>query len=69
MGSACNQDSDCAAAGLRCLDSPVYGDGGCTPQGKQCQQSCTSNANCGILGSNYGCFLRCGNTGVCIATH
>lgn len=63
IGAKCTSTTSCTA-GLQCVTSYGQSDGGCVALGLECQQTCYSDADCGIIGNgSYTCFSSCGGAG------
>jgi hypothetical protein len=57
-GAVCKATADCES-NLMCLDVAQFAGSACTTVGKSCSTSCTTDASCASLGSNFKCFATC----------
>ena len=63
-GAVCKATLDCEAE-LSCLDLGQFNGTACTVIGKSCTKTCTDDAGCASLGTNFKCFATCSTDKVC----
>lgn len=63
-GAVCKANGDCDTP-LSCLDVAQFNGSACTVVGKSCSHTCTDDASCAGLGSNFKCFATCTTDKVC----
>ena len=66
-GAVCKTTADCES-NLMCLDFAQFSGSNCMTVGKSCSTTCTDDASCAPLGTNFKCLATCTTAKACAMT-